>query len=752
MKHYFYILLVIFSFNLFASEEKPDFSKDKVELILSPLEIKIVADLAKELNTRDYNSYNIHSALAIALIANNFNKSDELLNTLKQSSSKLNPWVTPLYYFQYSTYLAANRLHKEEKRSFDTAFKSKFKAFVNSFDKQYVNYIIDYYQRPSHIALSNVKSSLQAINIKDESNTKNKIQAVQSYFQWILANKTSQIAKKVLNDYQKRHLHLESSLISLPNGDNLEVQIYLPANASNSAKKLPTILVYNLYAKGWNIDNKAIEAAMRGYAGVVVYPRGKGKSSGKIEPFLTEAKDGYHIIDWISNQSWSNQQVGMLGGSYLGFAQWAVTKRLHPALKTIVPSAAVVPGFNDNLTENYILSAEALPWYHLVTNNKTMDFDIYYNRKWSDVYKNSFNSGLSFEEFDSLWPLSNNTYSNWLSHQGNNSYWQQYIPDKEEFSKLNIPILATTGYFDHAQLGTWYYAKQHYENNQEAQHYIVIGPYSHIGANSMPANNVQGYDIDKSAHININGLIFDWFDYIFFNKDKPSILKNDVNYHVMNTNKWSHDSFDNYNKGKPLNLYLTQVNESNVLSVKLPVSTKAKFVEQIIDFNDRTSSINLLETPALSKSIKSDNTLIFESEVFTKGVELSGHLSGQFQISINKLDVDLVAVLFEELPSGEYVKLSHYKARGSHFRGGKKRKLFTPNEKSKVNIKNTPFFSKKLQNGSKLVLVVTALKSKTNQINYGTLAPINKQSIKDAKVPLSIKWHKDSFITVILKK
>ena len=220
----------------------------------------------------------------------------------------------------------------------------------------------------------------------------------------------------------------------------------------------------------------------------------------------------------------------------------------------------------------------------------------------------------------------------------------------------------------------------------------------------------------------------------------------------LNANKWRHDSFDNYKKGKPLNLYLTQANERNILAFQKPASSKPKFVKKIIDFNDRVSSSNSLETAVLIKSIKNNNGLVFESKAFTEEVELNGHLSGQLQISINKLEVDLVAVLFEKLPSGEYLKLSHYKARASHFRGGNTRKLFTPSEKSKVMIKNTPFFSKQIQSGSKLVLVLTSLKSKTNQINYGTLTQINKQSIKDATSPLSIQLYEDSFITVNLKE
>ncbi|MFP3675180.1 CocE/NonD family hydrolase, partial [Bacillus sp. SIMBA_031] len=54
-----------------------------------------------------------------------------------------------------------------------------------------------------------------------------------------------------------------------------------------------------------------------------------------------EIEDVNEVIDWIIKQPWNNGKVGMIGGSYDGFSQWAAVKNLHPALKTIIPTASV---------------------------------------------------------------------------------------------------------------------------------------------------------------------------------------------------------------------------------------------------------------------------------------------------------------------------------------------------------------------------------------------------------------------------
>lgn len=87
-----------------------------------------------------------------------------------------------------------------------------------------------------------------------------------------------------------------------------------------------TIVTNTIYADDNNIIS-AKEKASHGYHAVYIYTKGKYLSNNKIEPFEHEQEDINVVLDWIVKQPWSNGKVGMIGGSYDGFTQWAATKK-----------------------------------------------------------------------------------------------------------------------------------------------------------------------------------------------------------------------------------------------------------------------------------------------------------------------------------------------------------------------------------------------------------------------------------------
>jgi hypothetical protein len=54
--------------------------------------------------------------------------------------------------------------------------------------------------------------------------------------------------------------------------------------------------------------------------------------------------------------------------------------------------------------------------------------------------------------------------------------------------------------------------------------------------------------------------------------------------------------------------------------------------------------------------------------------------------------------------------------------------------------------SRALQQGSRLVLVLTVIKGNDRQINYGSGKDVSAETIKDAGAPLVIKWYGDSYV------
>lgn len=86
--------------------------------------------------------------------------------------------------------------------------------------------------------------------------------------------------------------------------------------------------------------------------------------------------------------------------------------------------------------------------------------------------------GVAYNKMDSLDGLPNPQFNERLLHPTYDAYWQDMMPYKEEFSHIDIPVLATTGYYDGGQTGTRFYLDQHTKYNKDAAHYWVIGPYT----------------------------------------------------------------------------------------------------------------------------------------------------------------------------------------------------------------------------------------------------------------------------------
>jgi len=84
--------------------------------------------------------------------------------------------------------------------------------------------------------------------------------------------------------------------------------------------------------------------ARRGMTFAIVDVRGRGNSDGIFRPMIQEATDGYDVVEWLARQSYCNGKVGMWGGSYAGYVQWATAKELPPHLATIVPVASPYAG------------------------------------------------------------------------------------------------------------------------------------------------------------------------------------------------------------------------------------------------------------------------------------------------------------------------------------------------------------------------------------------------------------------------
>ena len=479
---------------------------------------------------------------------------------------------------------------------------------------------------------------------KDSIDYRTALALCKSYLSYKTYSSVKPQVIQLLASKDKEKFIIETRDLKIKNGNTLTITI---VRKKENTSPLPVILTNNIYA-GPLDEYLGKRAAVYNYVGAVVNTRGKRNSNDINNPFEHESEDIYEVIDWVSQQPWCNGKVGMIGGSYLGFSQWAAVKKLHPALKTIVPQVAVGIGI-DYPAQNNIFMSYMAQWIQYVTNTKfTDDADFNNAAKWNAIYTKWYKSGKAFRSLDKISGKSSKIFQRWLDHPAYDEYWQKMVPYKEDFSKINIPILTTTGYFDDDQIGALYYFKQHYLYNKSADHYLVIGPYNHGGGQSFGFTYLNGNPIDPVARISIDDLAFSWFDYILKEGKKPEILKDRVNFQVMNTNTWKHVAELDKMHNSSLKFYLQD--KKNISVFTKP--DNQSFTKQTVEFRNRDRKDTYYKV-SKKDSIKTTNSIAFESEVFDKDMIISGNLSGTFNVSINKKDFDTDTYLYQIQPDGK---------------------------------------------------------------------------------------------------
>ncbi len=80
------------------------------------------------------------------------------------------------------------------------------------------------------------------------------------------------------------------------------------------------------------------------------------------------------------------------------------------------------------------------------------------------------------------------------------------------------------------------------------------------------------------------------------------------------------------------------------------------------------------------------------------------------------------------------------------------RQLLQPNKMEQIPIRQSIFTSKKVEKGSRLLLLVGISKNPNWQLNYGTGKDVSDETIKDAGEPMVVKWYNDSYVEIPVYK
>lgn len=643
-------------------------------------------------------------------------------------------------------YANARAIEAANRVSFAQAFAQAFRDAVARLSDQDAYLLAGYLDTPQSVFQDPLQKAFDQHRAKGTIGLADALELIRTYVSFdAYRNFGPLVAALNVEDERRRYTSEGDILIKTPDGASLAAVVVRP---KSPAKPLPALLEYTIYPG----QNDAREAAAHGYAAVVAYARGRGGSSGKLVPYQHDGDDARAVIDWIARQPWSDGRVGMYGGSYSGFTQWAAAKRLPPALKAIATSGGgIAPGI-DAPDEGNIFRNYAYRWSLYVTNEvdeKTYSDDA----AWRALDQTWYTSGKRYRDFGRLYGKPNPLFLRWLNHPSYDRFWQKMVPYREQFAKIDIPVLSMTGYYAGGEAGALYYFVQHHRYDANAHHTLLIGPYDDGLMQRAASPVLRGYQVDPAALVDLRELRYQWFDHVLKGAAKPPLLQDRVNYEVMGANEWRHaPSLDAMANGA-LKFYMdaAPVNAGHRLAQKK--SSDATFVGQTVNLADRSDANWTPPSDIVGESISTRNGVTFVSESLTKPVELNGLFSGRLDFTVNKMDVDLNIAMYELLSSGEYVQLFEpYIFRASYARDRVHRHLLRAGERQQLPFKSERLMSRKLQSGSRLVLVLGVNKRPDQEINYGTGNDVSEESLDDGKIPVKIRWYSGSYIEIPVQK
>ena len=518
------------------------------------------------------------------------------------------------------------------------------------------------------------------------------------------------------------------------------------------AQPLPVIFTFTPYV-GDAYQDRAMYFARHGYVYVLVDVRGRGNSEGQFAPFENEGKDGYDVVEWLAQQPWCNGKVAMWGGSYAGFDQWSTAKELPPHLTTMVPAASVYPGLDFPMRNNlpYPYTMQWLSYTSGRTANNQLFGDYGF---WRQNFATLYEHYLPFQRLDSVAGNATTAFQTFVQHPTPDAYWDALVPSAAQYQQLNIPILSITGHFDGDQFGALAYYRQHMQHGTAAarqRHYLIMGPYNHPGTRT-PVGALGGLKFDPSAVLDLNKLHQEWYDWTMKAGPKPSFLQKRVACYVMGREAWKYaDDLESLAPQKQT-LYLNstpgqghRVDNAGALSATKPAgkSTPDQYTNNPLDNSFLHDTIPerdyFLEQRSTQKL--ADKGLVYQSAPFAEETEVTGQLRLSTWLALNVPDTDVEAVLFEIKADGTSIYLTRDMLRARYRESLRQARLVQPGAVNLYTFNTFYYFSRTIQKGSRLRLVLQTPSPLAVARNYNGGGNPNAESGRDARTAVIRLYH-----------
>lgn len=501
---------------------------------------------------------------------------------------------------------------------------------------------------------------------------------------------------------------LGTEFVKTRDGEMLASDVYLPSEG----QRFPTVLIRTPYGKSRGLEGY-YRFVQRGYAVVIQDVRGREDSTGEWMPQYYEIEDGDDALNWIAAQSWSDGSVGMTGGSYLGYVQWAAAASGNPHLKAMLSSVCAGSAFVDLPRRGGCFDSGMLAWCFSVSEQR-MRPDLMEQENWDEILDIRPIKDIPKKALGRELPF----LTEWLRHKDMDEFW------KKGNWHLNykggpVPALIMSGWFDDNGMGTSE-ALELVKDWPEGTWKAVLGPWKHSGNADYDLHGIHmGPD---ALRYDMDILCMKWLEHFLKGIENGIERTPALEYYTLGDNTWKNGQCWPPANTEEAILYLNGAEDDSAagngaacgqgsLSFRAPETggRDSYFYDpgnpsvHIIDMSE-----NELEVPEDYTVIeRREDMLSYTTEPFKEPFTITGELAVKLYVSCDCPDTDFMVRITDVDETGRSIKLADGVLCAKYRNGFEQAEYLKPDQIYPVTIRTTKISNTFLP-GHSLRLTVTS--------------------------------------------
>ncbi|MCC7101789.1 MAG: CocE/NonD family hydrolase [Fimbriimonadaceae bacterium] len=411
--------------------------------------------------------------------------------------------------------------------------------------------------------------------------------------------------------------------------------------------KYPAILVRTPYGRAAMADYYGSIFTPRGYVVVAQDVRGMGGSLGDWDPFMNERKDGYDTVQWVAKQPWSDGNVGMIGGSYVGMVQWQAAVEQPPALKCIIPQVSPPDPFYNIPFDHGAFMLRPNAWWTKIVSKKDTDMssagDLSADpKKFLGLPLSTIdNATIGFDvPFWDRW-LARDTAERWAG--------ANYQAD---LSRVKIPVLMVSGWWDGDLAGT----TMNWDILRRAGHdqrWLIMGPWVHAFNTST---KVADEDYGSEAVVELDSVYLRFFDTFLKGKSVHFEDRSRAQVFLTGSNEWRGMNDYPHKLAQEKRLVLSSKRDARNARSDGTLGDAPGIGESTISYDpaDVIAKSNLNSESSLTfrfDDLQGDE-LFFKTAPMTQPLDIAGPISLEFSFKSTAQDCDFYAFLVDITENG----------------------------------------------------------------------------------------------------